>query len=418
MKWSATGIRFTSDSGILRLMDDLGRALSGPEKKYMLGGGNPALIPEVAEIWRAQMRALLEDESRFDGVVGRYDTPQGRPAFLQAVAGMLNREYDWHLTEENVAVTNGSQSAFFMLFNLLAGSDDAGLSRRILFPLMPEYIGYRDQAIRPGDFVSCEPEIEQIDNHMHKYHVDFDSLEIGPDIAAICVSRPTNPTGNVLTNEEIARLDRMAQDRQIPLIIDNAYGAPFPDIIFTDTRPTWNENIVLTMSLSKIGLPSLRTGILVACPEIVQAVGAMNAIVSLANGAVGQALTERLFETGEILTLSREVIQPFYRGRCEHALGCVRSSFAERFPWSVHRPEGSLFLWLWFPGLPGTTTQLYERLKERDVIVVPGRYFAFGRNETWKHTDECIRVNYAMDELDVEHGIAVIAEEVARMWSR
>ncbi len=417
MKWSATGTRFTSDSGILRLMDDLGKALSGSAKKYMLGGGNPALIPEVAALWRGQMRELLDDPSRFDGVVGRYDAPQGRPAFLRAVAGMLNREYGWNLTEENIAVTNGSQAAFFMLFNLLAGPDADGSRRRILFPLMPEYIGYRDQAIRPGDFVACEPEIERIDDHMHKYHVDFDSLEVGHDIAAICVSRPTNPTGNVLTDEEIARLDHLAGSMAIPLIVDNAYGAPFPDIIFTDTRPTWNENVVLSMSLSKIGLPSLRTGLLVACPDIVQAVGAMNAIVSLANGTVGQALTERLFETGEILRISREVVRPFYRGRCEHALGCVRSSFAERFPWSVHRPEGSLFLWLWFPDLPGTTTQLYERLKERDVIVVPGRYFSFGRNEPWEHAEQCIRVNYAMDRADVEHGIAVIAEEVARMWS-
>lgn len=417
MKWSATGTRFTSHSGILQLMDDLGRALSGPDKKCMLGGGNPALIPEVAAIWRAQMRSLLEDQSRFDGVLGRYDTPQGRPTFLRAVAGMLNREYDWNLTEENIAVTNGSQSAFFILFNLLAGPDDRGMSRRVLFPLMPEYIGYRDQAIRPDDFVACEPGIEQIDEHTHKYHIDFDSLEAGPDIAAICVSRPTNPTGNVLTDEEIARLDEMAQARRIPLIIDNAYGAPFPDIIFADARPTWNENVVLSMSLSKIGLPSLRTGILVARPDIVRAVGAMNAIVSLANGAVGQALTERLFETGEILTMSREIIRPFYRHRRDHALGCVRSSFGDRFPWSVHRPEGSLFLWIWFPRLPGTTTQLYERLKERDVIVVPGRYFSFGRSGTWDHTEECIRVNYAMNEHDVEHGIAVIAEEVARMWS-
>lgn len=50
MKRSLTGTRFTSQSGILQLMDDLGKALSGTRKKYMLGGGNPALLPEVATI--------------------------------------------------------------------------------------------------------------------------------------------------------------------------------------------------------------------------------------------------------------------------------------------------------------------------------------------------------------------------------
>src|SRR6056297_73508 len=130
MKRSLTGTRFTSQSGILQLMDDLGKALSGTRKKYMLGGGNPALLPEVATIWRNEMRSLLDDEHRFDRAVGQYDTPQGRPAFLKSVASMLNREFAWNLTEENVAVTNGSQSAFFILFNLLAGPGEDGVDRK------------------------------------------------------------------------------------------------------------------------------------------------------------------------------------------------------------------------------------------------------------------------------------------------
>ncbi|MFW5683874.1 MAG: valine--pyruvate transaminase [Spirochaetota bacterium] len=419
MKRSLSGQRFTSDSGILQLMDDLGKALSGPRKKYMLGGGNPALIPEVATVWRDEMRAMLDDPTRFDRVVGQYDTPQGRPSFLRAVARMLNDEYGWGLTDEHVAVTNGSQSAFFMLFMLFAGPADEGSSRKILFPLMPEYIGYADQSVRPDDFVSYLPTIEQIDEHTHKYHIDFDALEITPDTAAICVSRPTNPSGNVLTDTEVERLDALAREHDVPLFIDNAYGTPFPDIIFRDARPMWNENVVLSMSLSKIGLPSLRTGILVARPEIIRLVSSMNAVLSLANGTVGQALTERLFEDGRILSLSREVIRPYYRRKRDHAVACIRRSFGERFPWSIHRPEGSLFLWVWFKELPGTTVDLYERLKARDVVVVPGKYFSFGGtgNEHWDHPDKCIRLNYAMDDADVERGIEIIAEEAASMWS-
>jgi len=161
----------------------------------------------------------------------------------------------------------------------------------------------------------------------------------------------------------------------------------------------------------------MRTGIVVANPEIVRAIGAMNAVISLANGAMGQTLTERLFENGEILRMSRDVIRPFYRRKCDHALACVERSCGERFPWSVHQPEGSLFLWLWFPDLPGTTSDLYERLKARDVVVVPGRFFHFGREGHWEHTDRCIRINYAMDDADVGRGIEIIAEEVANMWS-
>lgn len=48
----------------------------------------------------------------------------------------------------------------------------------------------------------------------------------------ICVSRPTNPTGNVITDEELLKLDALANQHGIPLVIDNAYGVPFPGIIF------------------------------------------------------------------------------------------------------------------------------------------------------------------------------------------
>ncbi len=43
----------------------------------------------------------------------------------------------------------------------------------------------------------------------------------------ICVSRPTNPTGNVITDEELIKLDALANQHGVPLVIDNAYGVPF-----------------------------------------------------------------------------------------------------------------------------------------------------------------------------------------------
>ena len=64
-------------------------------------------------------------------------------------------------------------------------------------PLAPEYIGYADSGLCEHFFVSQKPAIELIGEHQFKYHVDFDALEITKEIAAICVSRPTNPTGNV-----------------------------------------------------------------------------------------------------------------------------------------------------------------------------------------------------------------------------
>ena len=414
MRLSEFGQKFTARTGILQLMDDLGHAMSGSEKKYMLGGGNPAQVPEVNAVWRRRMQEIMEREGDLERMLANYDPPQGNGEFIAALARLLRSEYGWDISERNIAITNGSQTSFYLLFNMLAGPDGTGMHRRILFPLTPEYIGYADQSIRSEDFRSVPAGIERIDEHTFKYHVDFDHLTVDDDVAAICVSRPTNPTGNVITDSEMDGLDRIARDAGIPLIVDNAYGVPFPGMIFEEATPMWNENIILTMSLSKMGLPGTRTGIVIAGEQMIEAISSCNAILSLSNGSVGQKLVTPLVESGEILDLSRSVVRPFYKDKSRRALDYIHSSFDESVDYAVHKSEGSLFLWIWFRNLPITTVELYERLKARHTIVVPGTYFFFGFDQPWAHRDECIRINFGMADDDVRTGIRMIGEEAAR----
>ena len=161
-----------------------------------------------------------------------------------------------------------------------------------------------------------------------KYHADFSRINIGDDVGAVCVSRPTNPTGNVLTDEEVRQLADMASEAGVPFIIDNAYGSPFPGIIFQDVNPLWDDNIILSMSLSKLGLPSVRTGIIIANKEVIQAVSACNAIISLANGTIGQVITESLVRSGEILDISRTIIRPFYKQKSVRAVELLKKAYA------------------------------------------------------------------------------------------
>ena len=42
------------------------------------------------------------------------------------------------------------------------------------------------------------------------------------DVGALCVSRPTNPTGNVLTDAELEQLRQLAAEHNVPLLIDGA----------------------------------------------------------------------------------------------------------------------------------------------------------------------------------------------------
>lgn len=61
------------DSGIGRLMDDLGAAMTCPDSVFMLGGGNPAHIPEVEQALAQALRRILESPERFGHMVGDYE---------------------------------------------------------------------------------------------------------------------------------------------------------------------------------------------------------------------------------------------------------------------------------------------------------------------------------------------------------
>ena len=417
-KWSEFGQRLCCGSGIGELMDDLGHALAaGGDKVHMLGGGQPAHIPEMDALWRKRIEEITATPGELEHMLGNYEPPAGRTGFRQAIAELFSQEFGWNLNADNVAITMGGQSAFFCLFNALAGRSPDGTQKKILLPLVPEYIGYADQSVSGSMFRSVKPRIEHTAPHEFKYRVDFDNLEVTDDIAAICVSRPTNPTGNVLTDNEVHHLSELAKAHNIPLIIDNAYGAPFPNVIFTEATPVWDEHIILTLSLSKIGLPGTRTGIVIAKPEIIQAVSSMTSIMGLANTNTGQAIAQPLIENGEILRLSNELVQPFYHKKSEQAQAWVKQYFDPELNYHIHRSEGALFLWAWFEDLPITSRELYERLKARGVLVVPGSYFFFGQDDSdWKHSDECIRINFTMPEDDVEVGIRIIGEEVAKAY--
>ncbi len=440
--FSDFGTKLTGRSGILQLMDDLGRPLPEGVTPYRLGGGNPARVPEAERLFRREMERIMADGDSFEQLISQYDAPQGRTQFIEAVASFLSKTYGWKIGPENVAVSNGSQSAFFYLFNLFSGtyslsgdsgdaaggssaadcfSDAAGGTpqrKKILFPLVPEYVGYADQGIEPDTFEGIPARCEYYEDHTFKYFIDFEKLEARlaarRDVGALCVSRPTNPTGNVLTDFEIKRLASLASRYQLPLFVDNAYGLPFPDIVFIDdAAPYWDESVVLSMSLSKIGLPTLRTGIIVADAQIISALSNLNAIAALASGTLGQALAENCIASGRIVSVAHEYVRPFYKKRSEQAQRWIHEFFAGG-DYAVHKSEGAIFLWLLLKDLAIPAKELYGKLKERGVITVPGECFFFGAedpaNTCHGHFDKCLRVNYSGPEDEVREGLRILAE--------
>lgn len=87
-----------------------------------------------------------------------------------------------------------------------------------------------------------------------------------------------------------------------------------------------------------------------------------------------------MIKRNDLLRLSETVIKPFYYQRVQETIAIIRRYLPED-RCLIHKPEGAIFLWLWFKDLPITTEQLYQRLKARGVLMVPGHNF-FGAGQT------------------------------------
>jgi valine--pyruvate aminotransferase len=171
----------------------------------------------------------------------------------------------------------------------------------------------------------------------------------------------------------------------------------------------------MTLSLSKLGLPGTRTAVVIGPQQIAEAVTSVTAIAGLANGTIGQQLVLPLVESGAILDLGPKHLLPFYAEKSRLAQGWIREFFTNSgVDWAIHASEGAFFHWLWLRGMKITTQELYQRLKARKVLIVPGEYFFFGLKEDWSHRHECLRLNFSQPQDVVREGLRIIADEAAK----
>lgn len=162
---------------------------------------------------------------------------------------LLARRYE--IKEENVVVTNGSITAFYLIAQAWKGAKSM-----IAVPSFSEY----EDACRLHEheisFFSTSDDLSEL------------SLE-GQDFCWIC--NPNNPDGKLLHRTEILGL--LTANRNTKFIIDQAYVAFTTEDMLKPSDVKNHPNLILIQSISKAyNIPGLRIGYLVASPEIVNEV--------------------------------------------------------------------------------------------------------------------------------------------------
>jgi valine--pyruvate aminotransferase len=415
---SRIGSDMSQLSGVRAIMKDIIETLrSGAGRDFInLSAGNPVILPVVEQLWRDCTAELLASPE-YGEVVCRYGASQGYQPLIDSVVQDFNQRYGLSLTDRHVLITPGSQSLYFYAANAFGGYTANGQLRQIVLPLSPDYTGYGGVTLTPEALVAYQPALEvAAADHRFKYRPDFNQVEINEHTGCVMFSRPCNPTGNVLTDDEVDKIAQLAAIHDVPVLIDSAYAEPFPALNFTAMTPRFGGNVLHCLSLSKAGLPGERIGIAIGDPELIGVLEAFQTNMCIHSPRYGQAIAARAIASGALADISQSVIRPFYQAKLAIVEETLDRAMPVDLPWFLHRGEGAIFAWLWLQDLPMTDWEFYQRLKQVGVILVPGSTFFPGLRTEWQHKQECLRISLTGTDEELATAMQRLAALVTQVY--
>ncbi len=150
----------------------------------------------------------------FSDPVLAYGPSDGLPELKAAMAEYFGR-YEIPLRGEEILITNGGSEAILFAFNVVA---DDGEEIIIPEPFYTNYNGYAEMA---------NLKIVPVRTHAEEgFHLPPDEVleaAVTPRTRAVLICSPNNPTGTVLTWEELERLAAFAARHDLFLIADEVY---------------------------------------------------------------------------------------------------------------------------------------------------------------------------------------------------
>jgi valine--pyruvate aminotransferase len=415
LRFSSVGDKMAQPSGLRQIMDDIAATIGASQGSEWLNLsiGNPALIPQVVAGWRLLTEQALADD--FPTASCQYGPSRGAPAFVEAITAYFNRRYGWSITPANVVVGPGSQFLGFAAAALFTGPA-AGGARRLVLPLTPDYTGYEGMALTRDAVVGVSPCVQVDGPRSFRYTIDFGAVEDLRDAGMLVASSPANPTGRSLSEAELLTLLRIAERRDVPLFVDNAYGEPFP-CIGAGLAPIWHDNVINSFTVSKAGLPGERIGFAIGAERYISAMASFMANSVLHAPQLNQMVVARALATGALDSMVESFITPFYRQRRALAAELLESSLPADIDWRLHSGNQGMFSWLWVRHDWFDDLAFYEQLKRAHVFVTPGSYFFVRSQETAPggHSAQCIRVSLSCRLPVLEEGIRRIATGLRAM---
>jgi aspartate aminotransferase len=378
-----------SDSLTLAIDARFKAMVQAGEDAVSFGTGEPD-FPTPAAICEAGAKAVREGFTK-------YTASSGMPELRRAVADTLARDSGARYEPSQVVITSGAKQAVYEALATLTDEGD-----EVLIP-SPYWLSYPEMALALGTrpvFVPCSEE------DGWRLHPEALEKAAGPRARVLVLNSPNNPTGAVLSREDLLGVAEVCRDRNLAVVSDEIYEKMVYDgrrnTCFASLSPDALARTVTVGGVSKTyAMTGWRIGWAAGPKDVMGPLGNLQSHLTSNAASVSQrAALEAL--TGDQAAVGAMVKAFDERRRLVNRLlgGIPGVRLAE--------PHGAFYVFVRVdgfygrrPGVAGSVSFCEALLEERKVACVPGS--AFG-------DDRYVRLSYATSTEKIEKGCRRIGE--------
>ncbi len=240
-------------------------------------------------------KAYFDAVKHFDQPVLEYAPSPGVPELIEAIRGYYAK-LNMHFAPEDILITNGGSEALQIAMNCILDDGD-----EILIP-EPFYPNYNTMVCTCG--ASIHPIPTKPEEGYHYADRKKIEAEINEHTRAIMCTNPGNPTGTVLTPEEMRMMVDIAKEHGLFIIGDEAYrefvyaGEPLQSLgEFEDAA----ENVIVIDTVSKrFSACGARIGCLISRNKELMAHAMKYAQCRLCVPTIDQVASAALYDVGPV----------------------------------------------------------------------------------------------------------------------
>jgi aspartate/methionine/tyrosine aminotransferase len=310
----------------------------------------------------------------------RYGYHRGKPELRECIAGQYPG-----LKEENIIVTTGASEANFLVVSALVKPGDHVIVEHPNYPSLYEV---------PRS-LGCSVDLLTL-RFEHRFKPDLSALErkITPKTRLISLTHPNNPTGSMISREELQSIIDLVESRGLYLLFDETYRDMANGDQILPSAASLSPRAISISSMSKCyGLPGIRTGWLTSQDKfILDSAVAIREQVSISNNALSEEIAYSVLSR-------RENYLDKARIRIEKNRAVVADWMEKQKDLEWIYPEAGVVC---FPRTADhiqiDSEKLYRTLAEKyRTFVVPGRCFEMNNCH--------FRIGFGGDEEKIRKGL-------------